>query len=72
MANIEISHRSSPQSIGVTDRRILLRDERKVRTRQRHSFTLVQPRFLPLVLTLVRLWLLCWYPEGFIVKSRHK
>ncbi len=72
MANIEISHRPSPQPMGATDRRILLRAERKVRTRQQHSFALAQPRFLPLVLTLVRLWFLCWYPESFVVKSRHK
>ena len=72
MANIEISHRSSSQPMGAIDRRILLCDERKARTRQQHSLTLAQPRFLPLVLTLARLWLLSWYPEGFVVKSRRK
>lgn len=49
-----------------------LRDEKKVRTPQRYPAAVAEPYFWQLALTLVRLWLLCWYPEGFLIKSRRK
>lgn len=72
MANIEVASRSSPKQIGITDQPVLTRNDGAVKGVRQHPSALAQPRFLPLVLTLVRLWLLCWYPEGFVVKSRHE
>jgi hypothetical protein len=72
MADIEVSRRSSPRYVVASNQRILLRDKKKVRDLQQYPPALAQPRFLPLALALVRLWLSCWYPEGFIIKSRRK